>query len=198
MAMHARDLARWICACAGIGLLAALPVSADVAVAQIEGQPRFSEGKALGYFLWKDGATWKLRWMTFGAEHRFSGRIMVEGGELQSFKRIDVDTERKVLAPGRAPRVVRGPRGRIVGQTAGRAPVVASREEDRIEQETEQLIRFVARTDDDLDGLDFRVSPTTQSVRFVLEIDGVARPAEVEVGRSNVKPNESPLLVRLR
>jgi hypothetical protein len=76
--------------------------------------------------------------------------------------------------------------------------VVASREEDRIEQETERLIRFVTRTDDDVDGLDFRVTNDTEVIRFLLEIDGVPRPAEIEVGRDNFTPNEDPLVVRLR
>jgi hypothetical protein len=179
-------------------LLSMMPVLAgDTPAARLDGQPKFSEGKALGYFVWRDGDTWKVRWMTFGAEHRFSGRITVEGGGVQSLKRVDVDTERKVIAPGRPGRVVRGPRGRVVGRTGGRAPVVASREEDLIEQESEQLIRFVTRTDDDVDGLDFKVTAGAKAVRFVLEIDGAPRPAEVEVGRDNYKPNESPLVVVL-
>ncbi len=174
------------------------PVRADTAAARFVGRPTFSEGKALGYFVWKDGDTWKLRWTTFGAEHRFSGRVTVEGGDVQSLKRIDVDTERRVIARGRAPRVVRGPRGRVRGVAGGRPAVVASREEDRIEQETEHLIRFVTRTDDDIDGFDFKVTPGTTALRLVLEIDGTPRPAEVEVGRDNVKPMESPLVVNLR
>jgi hypothetical protein len=93
---------------------------------------------------------------------------------------------------------VRGPRGRPVGTVGGRPAVVASREEDRIEQETEQVIRWVTRTDDDVDGLDFRVTEGTAVIRILMEIDGVPRPAEVEVGRDNFKPNESPLVVRLR
>lgn len=60
------------------------------------------------------------------------------------------------------------------------------------------MIRFTARTDDDIDGLDFRVTGTTEVLRFVLEIDGKPRPAEVEVGRDNFKPNEAPLIVRIR
>jgi hypothetical protein len=179
-------------------LAEAPPVLADVAAARFIGEPKFDEGKALGYFIWRDGATWKLRWMTFGAEHRFSGRVTVEGGTITSFKRIDVDVERKVIAPGRAPTIVRGPRGRVVGRSGGRPPVVASRDEDTIEQETEHLIRFNTRTDRDLDGLNFEVTGTTEVLRFVLEIDGVARPAEVEVGRENFKPNEAPLIVRMR
>jgi hypothetical protein len=179
-------------------LVAAAPAAADTAAARLNGQPKFSDGKALGYFVWKDGDTWKLRWMTFGAEHRFSGNIRLEGGTIQSLKRVDVDTERKVIAPGRGPRVVRGPRGRVVRTAPGRPAVVASREEDRIEQETERLIRFVTQTDDDVDGLDFRVTNDTEVIRFLLEIDGVPRPAEIEVGRDNFKPNEDPLVVRLR
>jgi hypothetical protein len=183
---------------APLALLASRSLVAETPLARFTGQPEFSEGDALGYFIWRDGETWKVRWTTFGAAHHFTGRIALEGGEITSFRRIDVDTERKVLAPGRAPRVVRGPRGRVVGTTRGRAPVVAAREEDRIEQETERLIRFATRTDDDLDGLEFRVSDETQILRFVLEIDGAVRAAEVEVGRENFVPNENPIVVRLQ
>jgi hypothetical protein len=196
--MTRKLLVVWALVCAGACLAAMANVRAETLAARFIGQPEFSEGKALGYFIWRDGDTWKLRWMTFGAEHRFSGRVTVEGGQITSFKRIDVDVERKVLVPGRAPQIVRGPRGRVVGRSGGRAPVVASREEDAIEQETEHLIRFNTRTDKDLDGLDFKVTGTTDVLRFVLEIDGVPRPAEVEVGRENFKPNETPLVVRLR
>lgn len=181
------------------GMVISTPVVlADTALARLNGRPKFDNGRALGYFVWKDGDTIKVRWTTFGAEHRFSGRITVEGGQVASFKRIDVDTERRVVAPGRAPRVVRGPRGRVVGTTGGRPPVVAVRDEDRMEQETERVIRFATRTDDDLDGLDFTVTPATDLVRFLLEIDGVPRPGEVEVGGDNFKPNETPLVVRFR
>jgi len=172
--------------------------SADTELSHFVGRPTFSEGRALGYFVWNEGDTWKLRWTTFGAEHRFSGRVMAEGGEIASLKRIDVDTERKVIAPGRPARVVRGPRGRVRGVTGGRAPVVATRDEDRIEQENEHLVQFVTRTDDDIDGFDVKVTGDVRLLRFVLEIDGVPRPAEVEVGRANFKPGETPLVVRLR
>ena len=162
------------------------------------GKPQFSEGDALGYFVWKDGDTWKVRWTTFGAEHRFTGRVTLEGGAIRSFKRVDADVERKIIAPGRPRRVVRGPAGRVRGVQPGRSAVVASRDEDQIHQETEQSIRFAARTDDDLDGFDFRVSDVTKAIRLVLEIDGQARPGEVEVGKQNFKPNQHPVLIRLR
>lgn len=174
---------------------AGLPAQTDSN--RFNGKPVFSEGDALGYFVWRDGDTWKLRWTTFGAEHRFSGRITLDGGELRSFKRIDVDTERKVIAPGRGRRVVRGPAGRA-RVAPGRPAVVATREEDHIEQEGERLIRFTTRTDDDLDGLEFKVTAGTEAIRLVLEIDGAARPEEVEVGADNFKPNQNPLVIRLR
>ena len=179
-------------------VLSSLTLRAETAPERFDGRPEFKDGKALGYFIWRDGDTWKLRWTTFGAEHRFSGRIIVEGGQFTSMKRIDVDTERTVIRPGRAPRVVRGPRGRVRGVAPGRGAVVAKRDEDHIEQETEHLIRFVTRTDDDVDGVDFKVSERPAIIRFVLEIDGRPRPAEVEVGRANFLPNENPLVVRLR
>jgi hypothetical protein len=179
-------------------VLCHIPATADVGLAQFQGRPAFSEGDALGYFVWKDGDTWKVRWTTFGAEHRFSGRVNVEGGQFSSFRRVDVDTERRVIRPARPPRVVRGPRGRVRGTTGGRAPVVATREEDKIEQENERLIRFSARTNDDIDGFDFKLDDGVRTLRFVLEIDGVPRPAEVEVGRQNFQPAENPVVVRLR
>jgi hypothetical protein len=172
--------------------------SAQTNVAQFEGEPEFDNGDALGYFIWKDRDTWKLRWTTFGAEHVFSGRIVVEGGEIESMKRIDVDTERRVIRAGRPARVVRGPRGRVVGATGGRPAVVASRDEDFIEQESEQVIRFRTRTDDDLDGLNFEVDDSATAIRFNLQIGGEPRPEEVEVGEHNVKLNENPIVVRLK
>lgn len=171
---------------------------ADIREGQADGRPTFSEGKALGYFVWKEGDTWKVRWTTFGSEHRFSGHVVLEGGQLKSFKRVDADTERKVLAPGRAPRVVRGPRGRVVGRTGGRAPVVAERQEDHINQESEREIVFNTQTDDDIDGFDFKVGEATDRIRLNLLIDGEPRRGEIEVGRTNFKPAEDPLVIALR
>jgi hypothetical protein len=170
---------------------------ADVPAARCEGKPSFSEGKALGYFVWKDGDTWKIRWTTFGERHRFNGRVAVEGGDLVSFKRIDVDEEHKVVAPGRPGHVVHGPKGRVVGVNPGRSPVVLSRDEDRIEQADERTLRFNTFTDADIDGIDFKVTKTAERIRLFLEINGVARPQEVEVGRSNLKPGETPLVIAL-
>ena len=183
---------------AGLVVVAAGMVQAQTNEARFIGRPRFSEGDAMGYFVWKDGDTWKVRWTTFGVEHRFTGRAMLEGGEIRSFKRVDVDEERKVIAPGRPPRVVRGPRGRVQGVNPGRGAVVATRDEDQIEQENERVIVFRAQTDDDLDGFDFRVTDDTRVIRLLLEIDGKPRPDEVEVGATNFKPNETPVVIRLR
>jgi hypothetical protein len=172
--------------------------SAQTFAARFDGRPEFKEGKAYGYFIWRDGDTWKLRWTTFGAEHRFNGRIVLEGGEIKSFKRIDVDEERKVIRPGYAPRVVRGPAGRVRGVRPGRAPVVAERTEDKIEQEDERTLLWLTRTNDDIDGVDFKVTESTVVIRFNLMIDGEAKPAEVEVGKENFKPNENPVRARLK
>ena len=172
--------------------------TAQTLAARFDGRPEFKEGKALGYFIWRDGDTWKVRWTTFGAQHQFTGRIVLEGGDIKSFKRIDVDEERKVLRPGYSPRVVRGPAGRVRGVRPGRAPVVAERTEDKIEQEDEHTLRWLTKTDDDIDGIDFKVTDATVVIRFNLMIDGEARPAEVEVGKGNFKPNENPVRARLK
>ena len=176
----------------------ARPARAQTAALRFDGQPTFKKGKALGYFIWRDGDTWKLRWTTFGAQHRFSGRVVVEGGELKSFKRIDVDEERRVIRPGTGPTVVRGPRGRVRSVRPGRAPVVAERTEDKIEQEDERTLQWLTQTDDDIDGIDFKVTESAVVIRFNLMIDGEPKPAEVEVGKENFKPNENPVRARLK
>lgn len=178
--------------------MVAMPLSAQTLAARFDGRPEFKEGKALGYFIWRDGDTWKLRWTTFGAQHTFAGRVVVDGGEVTSFKRIDADVERKVIRPGAPPRVVRGPRGRVRAVRGGRAPVVATKDEDHIEQEDEHTLQWRTQTDDDVDGLDFKVSKETTLLRFNLLIDGEAKPAEVEVGKENFTPNENPIRARLR
>jgi hypothetical protein len=174
------------------------PAMSQTAAIRFDGRPEFREGKALGYFIWRDGDTWKLRWTTFGSEHRFSGRVVLEGGEFRSFKRVDVDEERKVIRPGAPPRVIRGPAGRVRSVRGGRAPVVAERTEDLIEQEDERTLQWRTETNDDVDGLDFKVTDATVVIRFNLMIDGEAKPAEVEVGKANFRPNENPIRVRLR
>jgi len=183
------------------GLLAiafAGALSAQTLAVRFDGRPTFKEGKAYGYFIWREGDTWKLRWTTFGAERKFNGRIVLEGGEIKSFKRIDVDEERKVIRPGAPTRVVRGPAGRVRGVRPGRAPVVAERTEDKIEQEDEKTLLWLTKTNDDVDGIDFKVSESTIVIRFNLMIDGEAKPSEVEVGKENFKPNENPVRARLK
>jgi hypothetical protein len=167
--------------------------AADVGVERFDGEPEFKQGEDLGYFVWRDDNTWKIRWTTFGADHRFMGRVVVEGGEIESFKRIDPDTERRVIRPGTPSHV--GPRGRVY---PGRAPVVQTREEDRIEQESETMIQFNTRTNDDIDGFNFEVTPQATRIRLQLGIDQQPRPEEVEAGAENFKPNQHPLVIVLR
>ena len=178
--------------------LVAAPVLQAAPAARFDGKPQFKEGKALGYFIWREGDTWKVRWTTFGAQKHFTGHVDVEGGALTSFKRIDVDEERRVIRPGRAPRVVRGPRGNVRRVQPGRGAVVAEREEDHINQENEHEIRFSARTDDDIDGFDFKVGPRTNRIRFRLEIDGKMKPDDIEIGARNFHPEDDPLFAVLQ
>ena len=167
-----------------------------------EGRPSFEEGRDLGYYVWVDGDTWHVRWTTTGKMRHFTGHVAAIGGDLRSLKRIDVEKERQVIRPGRAPRVVRGPGGRVQGVRgrvkSGRPPVVATREQDKIDMDGDRRIIFNARTDDDIDGFDFKVDRKVESLRFVLDIDGDSRPALVEAGRRNRHPAASPFVVNLR
>jgi hypothetical protein len=162
-----------------------------------DGQPAFAEGVDLGYYIWRDGETWRVRWTTKGVMRRFVGSVVAEGGELKLLKRIDVESESKVLYPGRARHVVVGPRGRAHVR-GGRAPVVVSRDQDKIEMDGDNRIVFNARTNDDIDGFNFKVNDKVSALRFVLTIDGRPTPNLVEVGRNNHKPGSLPLFVRLK
>jgi hypothetical protein len=165
--------------------------------ARFDGKPTFKSGDGYGYYVWREGETWKVRWTTFGQEHRFQGNVRTDGGAFADMKRIDVDTERKVIRPGYAPRVWVGPHGRThVG--GGQAPVVAERKEDRIERDDARTIRFDARTGDDIDGFDFKLEPGVERLRFTLMIDGRARALDVTIGGGNQHPVAMPFVVSLR
>ena len=120
--------------------------AAQLPAETFDGRPTYKEGKALGYFVWRDGDTWKRRWMTFGANHKFNGRIVV----------------------------------------------------DKIEQEEEHSVLWLTNTNDDVDGVDVKVTDGATGLRLMLMIDGPPRPSEVEVGKANFKPGEMPLRVKLK
>lgn len=163
-----------------------------------DGKPDFSKGDEISYYVWRDGDEWHVRWTTNGTTHRFNGSVMAEGGELRSLKRIDVESESKVIAAGRAPRVVRGPRGRVVGVRGGRAPVVVNREQDKIEKDGDRRIHFLSHNDGDIDGFDFKVDKNVTSLKFALEIDGKPVPRRIEIGKSNAKVSSDPFSVSLK
>ncbi len=123
--------------------------------------------------------------------------MTAEGGELKSLKRIDVESERKVIRPGHAPRIAVGPRGRVY-RRGGAPPVIAEKTQDKYEKVGDHRIEFSARTDDDIDGFDFKVDKNVTALRFMLEINGKAMPRNVETGRDNQHPSNVPFEVKLR
>jgi hypothetical protein len=157
-----------------------------------EGRPVFSEGSDLGYYLWKDGDEWHVRWTTRGQMRRFTGFVEATGGKLKSLKRIDVEKERQVIYPGRAPNVWVGSRGRV-HTSGGRRPVTIEREQDKIDKEGDSRIVFSARTNNDIDGFDFKLDKGVAALRFVLEIEGKSFPRLVEIGSTNAKAPKLPL-----
>jgi hypothetical protein len=186
----------WLQVAMVAGLVWTGPVMAADAE-RFDGRPAFTEGSDRGYFVWRDGDTWHVRWTTQGAMRRFTGSVTAEGGELKSLKRIDVEEERRVVAPGRPGHLWRGPHGRLhVGP--GHAPVVAERKQDKIEKDGDARIFWISRTDADLDGFDFKVDRDVTRLRFALEVDGESRAAQVELGRANAHPERNPFGVDLR
>ena len=164
---------------------------------KFDGRPAFAEGIDIGYYIWREGDKWLVRWTTKGPNRKFTGSVVAEGGELRDLKRIDLDEERKVLYPGRAPHVWVGPRGRAhVG--GGRAPVVVERKQDRIEKDGDNRIVFAAITSNDIDGFNFKVDSKVTTLRFVLEINGRQMAQKVEFGKDNQKASSLPLVVRIQ
>ena len=184
-------------------LLPSLLVAPRMPAQQLEvfdGRPAFAEGIDLGYYLWRDKDGWHVRWTTKGQMRTFTGSVTAEGegGELKSLKRIDIESETRVLYPGRVGHVVRGPRGRVVGVTPGRAPVVVTHEQDKIEKDGDSRIVFAARTGNDIDGYDFKLNDKVTTLRFVLNIDGQPHPNVVEMGANNQKATSLPLAVHVK
>ncbi len=173
--------------------LSLIPGTAGAQENLFDGRPVFSEGRDLGYWVWRNGDKWSVRWTTLGAKRHFTGVVTAEGGSLKGLKRIDVESERKVIRPGRAPHVVRGRRGKVRGVAGGRAPVVVERTEDKIAKDGDARIRWSSRTDDDIDGFDFEVGSKVTALRFAMEIDGQSRAALVECGRGNRHPPGQPV-----
>jgi hypothetical protein len=165
--------------------------------AMYEGRPAFAEGTELGYYIWKDGQQWHVRWTTKGAARRFTGTVVADAGEFHKLKRVDVESESRVLYPGRPRHVVVGPRGRarVVG---GRAPVVVSKDQDKVEKEGDRLIVFNALTVGDIDGFDFTTDDRMSELRFTMQVNGQPMPNIIEVGKNNDKPHHLPLVVQLK
>ena len=57
---------------------------------------------------------------------------------------------------------------------------------------------LLARTDDDIDGFSFKVDEKVDALRFVLEIDGKQATQWVEIGKNNRKPQNMPMVARIR
>jgi hypothetical protein len=185
----------------GLSLLAqvgflVLPLGA-VEAPNFDGQPVFAEGTDRGYYVWRAGDQWHVRWTTLGAMHRFTGSVTAEGGDLKDLDRIDVEKERTIIRRGRPGRMVVGPRGHVRVR-GGRAPVVVTKEQDKIEKEGDSRIQFVAHTDDDIDGFDFKVDSNVTLLRFNLEIDGASPPLAIEIGRNNRHPANNPFVADLK
>ncbi len=175
-----------------LGILPSVKAQADM----FDGKPTFAQGTDLGYFIWREGDTWHIRWITKEKMRKFSGSIASDGGKLKSLKRIDVDSERVVLYVAKIPRVEIGLDGKGYFR-GGKAPVIVE-SMDKLKKDGDNRIEFLARTNDDIDGFDFNVDDRVVSLSFVLKIDGRNVPQLIEMGNKNQKAESLPLRVRLK
>lgn len=176
---------------------ATVTASARQAASSYDGRPAFKEGFDRGYFVWRDGDKWHVRWTTRGQPHQFTGSVRATGGTLEDLKRVDLDEELRIIRPGAPPHVVRGPRGRVRGVAPGRPAVVAEKTNDHVERVDDHLIRWTSRTSADIDGFDFKASKV-ERLAFDLKIDGVSKPADVQTGRDNARPPSNPFTMNAR
>lgn len=147
-----------------------------------DGQPTFTEGMSTGYYIWREGDLWHVRWTTTGTKRHFAGLVLAKSGDLKSLKRIDLESGTLVVR--------RGSRG-------GR-PAVTRKEQDKVEKDGKQRIRFNSQNDGDIDGFDFKVDKNVMALRFTLEISGKAAHNRVEAGKNNQKMSETPFTVKLK
>lgn len=164
--------------------------------AAFDGRPDFTAGEDRGYWIWRDGDRWSVRWTTMGGTRFFAGSIESENGDLKHLDRVDVERESRLIRGGRAPRARVGPRGRVHVRP-GRAPVVATREEDKIAKDGDRRIVWTSRTQADVDGFDFEVGRKVTRLRFELRVGGRAWPGNTSTGGAGAAPAANPFEVEL-
>jgi hypothetical protein len=59
-------------------------------------------------------------------------------------------------------------------------------------------IVFNTKTNDDIDGFDFKVEKSVTTLRMSLHVDGKATPNIIQAGKDNQKPHELPLVIELK
>lgn len=170
------------------------PASLDQ-TAPYDGRPKFKKAVDLSYYVWRDGNSWHVRWTTTGHMRIFAGSVTASGGKLKSFKRIHLESERKAMYGDRLLTISVSPR--VGGASDIRPPVFRTREQDLFKLDEDGQITFSARTENDIDGFDFKVEDVEQ-LQIDLGIDGSALPNRVEIGRKNKKPSELPLIFTLK
>lgn len=60
------------------------------------GMPIYHAGKKLGYFLWKEGDVWKLRWSSDQTERKFKGSLKSDGN-IEIFKKYNIEKGDRLL-----------------------------------------------------------------------------------------------------
>jgi hypothetical protein len=74
---------------------------------------------------------------------------------------------------------------------------VSREKSDFVKQTSENTIRFDAKAAGDMDGVDFRLSPSTQSVSFDLRMDGQrVAPEMVRIGHGRHHPESVPFGIK--
>ncbi len=130
------------------------------------GKPKgFGAGKQTEYAIWYGDGTWHIRATTVkGTKVRFSGSVLVEGGQFVGgdFDQLE-NTKRRT----------------------------ASSDWAAIDRSAKEL-RFIFGNAGGRDGVDFQVSETARAVRFAPLLGSDTSPQNVLIGRSGAHPATVP------
>ena len=127
------------------------------------GEPKgFKPGDVDRYAVWHDKKGWHLRTTTAKVKHHFQGSITVDGGTIEAAHSLRLEKEGKLA------------------------------DHWRLDMPGRQKLAFDFKTDEGVDGIDFKVSASAKTIHFNLLIDGKHQAKKILIGQDNDHPAQDP------
>ena len=162
-----------------------------------DGRPTIDRSHPTGYYLWRGGDQWHLRWVAIDHGRVFKGSVTAEGGGFGSMRQIDPSAEGRSYLSWVTHMTVTV--GRANGSRISQAgPPPQSNDRTSIQRNGVAQIIFDSRINDNISGFDFSADDSVAVLRFDLQVDGKARLEMLRIGRDNQAATEFPLVVNLK